>query len=606
MEITADLKPVNERDRLLLEMVALNLPPEVQAEIERFQTEIERLEAGELEADDFKRFRLTNGVYGIRGSQDLHMVRVKVRFGNVTPEQLEAVASIAEDLTPNKAVHLTTRQDFQFHYVKRRDIPKLLLRLSSVGLTTREACGNTVRNVTACPYAGISPTEVFDVTPYADALSRYFLRNPLNQNLPRKFKIAFEGCAEDHARTPIHDIGCVAALREKDGRLERGFRLYVGGGLGSQPRAADLLEEFTPADMLLPTAEAIIRVFDRHGERRPEHTYRMRARLKFLIRAWGFEKLRREVLIERRAILATRSGLSCYRIEPVEEAPPAVEIPAGPPPDWRHSRDYERWLQTNVIRQKQAGWAGVLIRCPLGDISVDGLRSVAAIARRYCGGRIRTAITQNLLLRWVAEPLLPWVYRELELAGLAKSEADHLADITRCPGADTCQLAITHSRGLAEAMGQLFTNGLARAPELENISIKISGCMNSCGQHHIADIGFYGVSIETDGHQMPSYTMLVGGRTSEGRARFGRAIGKIPARLVPQATRQVLNYYSENRQVGESFAEFVDRTDVNVFRRLIAEFTRVPSYSQSPELYQDLGAEEQEFIVALGPGECAS
>jgi sulfite reductase beta subunit-like hemoprotein len=584
----------------------LHLAPEVRAEIERFQREIERLATGELEADDFKRFRLSNGVYGIRGSQDLHMVRVKIPFGAITPDQLEALAEVAEEFTPNRVVHVTTRQDFQFHYIKRRDIPRALLHLANSGLTTREACGNTVRNVTACPFAGISPTEAFDVTPYANALSRHLLRNPINQNLPRKFKIAFEGCADDHARTPIHDFGCVAALREVSSQVERGFRIYIGGGLGSQPKSAELLEPFTPADLLIPTAEAVIRVFDRHGERRPEHTHRMRARLKFLIQAWGFEKLRREFLIERRAVLATRSGLSEYHIEPVEETPPQLASPLPPPSDWQPTREYERWLKTNVIAQKQVGWYSVMIRCPLGDLSATHLRKVASIGRRYAAGRIRATISQNLLLRWVAEDSLPWVYQELRLAGLALSEAHRIADITRCPGADTCQLAITHSRGLAEVLGPLFSNGYAEEPAFQNISIKISGCMNSCGQHHIADIGFYGVAIEIGGHQVPSYTMLLGGRTREGQARFGKAVAKVPARLIPDAARKLLNFYRDHRQPEESFAEFVDRTDVNLIRRLLNEFTKVPDRSLAPELYQDLGAEQAEFKLEVGLGECAS
>jgi sulfite reductase beta subunit-like hemoprotein len=533
------------------------------------------------------------------------MIRVKVRFGNVTPEQLEALASIAEDFTPNNICHITTRQDFQFHFIRRRDVPRILARIANSGLTTREACGNTVRNVTACLYAGISPSELFDVTPYADALSKHLLRNPINQNLPRKFKIAFEGCAEDHARTPIHDFGAVAAVRDIGGKFERGFRIYIGGGLGAQPRSADLLEEFTPADLLIPTAEAVIRVFDRHGERRPEHTYRMRARLKFLIKAWGFEKLRREILIERRAILATRSGLAEYHVEPTEEEPPSVSIPNWPPVGWYPDRDYRQWVETNAIPQKQRGWYAVVVRCPLGDITAEGLRAVAAISRRYSAGRMRTAISQNLLLRWVPEPALPWVYRELDRAGLAYGQAHQVADITRCPGADTCQLAITHSRGLAESLGGLFTNGLASVPEIQDLSIKISGCMNSCGQHHIADIGFYGASSSEDGHEIPEYILLVGGRTQEGRAKFGKAVAKIPAKLVPEATHKLLDFYRSSRQSDESFAEFVDRVELSVLKQLLDEFTKVPPYTIAPELYQDLGAEGPEFKVEVGVGECA-
>lgn len=584
----------------------LPLPPEVQAEIDRFQVEIGRIEAGEADPDDFKKFRLQNGVYGIRGSQDLHMIRVKIRFGELSPAQLEALADIAEDFTPFKSCHITTRQDVQFHNVRRQQVPEVMLRIARCGLTTREACGNTVRNVTACPYAGVAPDEVFDVTPYADALSLHLLRNPINQNLPRKFKIAFEGCPEDHARTPIHDLGCVAAVKETDGKLQRGFRIYVGGGLGAQPRSAELLEDFTPVDKLIATAEAVIRVFDRHGERRPERTHRMRARLKFLIKAWGFEKLRREILIERRALLATVSGLSGYQVHAADEAPPTVLFHASVAPRVDHYVRFKRWIETNTFAQKQEGWHAVTVRCPLGDISAAGLRRVADIARRYCGGRIRTTISQNLLLRWVPERALAVIHQELTEAGLASTDANRIADITRCPGADTCQLAITHSRGLAEALAGLFTNGLASAAELQDLSIKISGCMNSCGHHHVADLGFYGASRNVDSREVPEYIMLVGGRTAEGSAKFGRPVAHVPAKLVPEASRRLLEYYRGNRNPDESFPDFVDRVEVKRIREVVSDLTQVPPYAVAPELYSDLGDQREEFTVEVGQGECAS
>ena len=580
--------------------------PEQQEEIDRFRVEIARIEAGETDPDDFKKFRLQNGVYGIRGTTDEHMIRVKIRYGSLTSDQLETLARIADDYTPARITHITTRQDVQFHNIKRRDVPEILQQIANSGLTTREACGNTVRNVTSCPYSGIHPDEAFDVTPYADALSLHLLRNQINQNLPRKFKIAFEGCPEDHARTPIHDFGCIAAIRETPNGPERGFRIYVGGGLGAQPMAAQLLEEFTPADKLIPTAEAVIRVFDRHGERRPEQVHRMRARLKFLIKSWGFEKIRREILIERRAIINTRSGLSSYQIEPAEEAPPDLFVPASQPNGLQRDLNYKKWLQTNVLRQKQKGWCAVTIRCPLGDISVEKLRAVAEISRQYCGGRVRATITQNLLLRWVPEHALPDVYEELQYAGLAFSDANRIADITRCPGADTCQLAITHSRGLAQALGSVLSNGLASAAEIQNLSIKISGCMNSCGQHHIADLGFYGASRNSDGREVPEYIMLVGGRTSEAGTKFGKSIAHIPAQLVPEASTRLLNYYRSNRSHEESFGEFVDRIGVSPLREVVSEFTRIPRYAEAPYLYLDLGDEAKEFKVAVGQGECAS
>ncbi len=610
--------------------------PVVAAEIRHFEQMIERLERGEEDPDDFKRFRLENGVYGIRGTTDLHMVRVKVRFGQLDPDQLEALGEIAERFTPHAVAHLTTRQDVQFHWVRRRDVPAVLRRLAEAGLTTREACGNTVRNVTACPYAGVSPEEPFDVTPYADRVSRFFLRNPVAQNLPRKFKIAFEGCRTDHARTAIHDVGAVAAI--EGGR--RGFRLYVGGGLGPSPRAALLLEPFTPAEDLLPTLEAVIRVFDRHGNREN----RNRARLKFLVKEWGQERFVRAVLAERRVVRTTRSGSSLLQAEalarqagphsyalpaapdpatipgpgcvpvlgtvslvgdgaPDGEAPPDVEV--RPAPGFPRLPGYERWLQTNVYRQKQPGWVTVTVRCPLGDITATQLRALAAISRRFNGGRIRTAITQNLLLRWVPEPLLPELYAALVAAGLGHHSADRIADITRCPGADTCNLAITHSRGLAAALSELFADGFGDVPEIQDVSIKISGCPNSCGQHHIADIGLYGTARKVGEREVPHYVLMVGGRTAEGEARFGTVVAQVPARRAVEAVRRILQRFREERRDGERFGEYVERVGARSLRGLVEPLQELAPYEQEPQLYEDLGAEGEAFRVAVGQGECA-
>ena len=588
-----------------LELQVADLAPEVRAEILRFADEIERLDSGLADPDDFKRFRLENGVYGIRGAPDRHMIRVKIRFGEITPDQLETTADIADEFTPTRSVHLTTRQDIQLHNVRRGDLPAALVTLARSGMTTREACGNTVRNVTACPFAGVSPTEAFDVTPYADAVSIYFLRNPLNQSLPRKLKFAFEGCVEDHARTPIHDIGAVAALREENGRIERGFRIYVAGGLGAQPVSASLLEEFTPADLLIPTCEAIVRTFDRNGERRPEHIYRMRARLKFLAREWGIDKLRAAVLTERRAIMATRSGLVDFHIEPVEERAPDVDV-HGAPRDWSPSLHYREWKRTNVLKQRQPGYSMVVVRCPLGDLTSAELRAVAGVARRWCAGRIRTAISQNLVLRWVPDEALPWVYRDLAEAGLAHVDAHNLADITRCPGADTCQLALTHSRGLAEALGGVIENQFSTIPEVQNLSMKISGCMNSCGQHHIADIGFYGASTEGEGVPMPQYIVMIGGRTEEGKAHFAKPVAQVPAFRAPEAARRLLDLYRTERTEEESFGGFINRVSVKRVRTMLDDLTAIATIEEQPELYRDLGAEDRVFTAEVGVGECAS
>src|SRR5262245_9536128 len=580
------------------------LTPEIENELRYFEQEIAALEAGASDPNDFKRFRLENGVYGIRNSADRHMIRVKIPFGRITPDQLEGIADIAQEFTPTGISHLTTRQDIQFHNVLRADVPKVLRLLAEMGLTTREACGNTVRNVTACPYAGVAADEAFDVTPYAEAVAAYFLRNPINQNLPRKFKIAFEGCADDHARIPIHDIGAVAKVRTADGKLERGFHVYVAGGLGAQPRSADRLEEFTPAELIIPTIEAAIRVFDRYGERRPERVHRMRARMKFIAREWGKERLHKAILSERRQILLTRSGRMPLEIDPIEETPPKKLVCVDSPSARRLDPAYVRWLKTNVSEQKQRGWHVVAVAVPLGDITPASLRALAQVARRYADGRIRISIGQNFILRWVAAHELPHLFAALKNLGLVETEGQ-ISDITRCPGADTCQLALTHSRGLAAALRESLADRYAAIPEVQELSIKISGCMNSCGQHHIADIGLFGASLETDGRTFPVYTLLLGGRTIEGQAIFGKFAAKIPARLAPDAVRTVLDFYVQARQVGESFRDFVARVGISRFRRLLETFTDFGRYAHREDLQYDLG-ETELYKAEVGAGECAS
>jgi sulfite reductase (ferredoxin) len=582
------------------------LASEIEAEIARFAEEIERLDSGAADPDDFKRFRLENGVYGIRGTTDRHMVRIKLPFGNIAPAQLEMIADLAEEFTPTGIAHITTRQDIQLHNVRRADLVKVLHCLAEAGMTTREACGNTVRNVTACPYAGVSTSEPFDVTPYANAVAHHFLRNPINQNLPRKFKIAFEGCAEDHARTGIHDVGAVAQIRVRDGKEERGFCLYIAGGLGAQPRSATLLEEFTPADQLIPTIEAIIRVFDRHGNRRPERIHRMRSRMKFLAREWGDEKLRTVIFVERRAVLATRPGSSLRPIDTTVESAPSV-VPRGVKLKEVSTGEYQGWLRTNVTKQKQSGWNVVTVRCPLGDLTAADLRHVARAAREACDGRIRLAITQNLLLRWVPDAALPFVYGELKRAGLSHGNADRILDITRCPGADTCQLALTHSKALASALDEILGNEFAGIPEVQAITIKISGCMNSCGHHHIADIGFHGATeVAADGRPVPVYVMMVGGSTVPGTATFGKIAGRIPARAVPDALCTLLVFFLEHRRPSENFHVFLTRVGVSAVREVLRIHMLAPTRSLPAEMYFDLGATDEVFTAEVGVGECAS
>ncbi|KPD32323.1 nitrite/sulfite reductase [Thermus scotoductus] len=572
------------------------LSVEAEAEIQYLEAMIARLEAGEEDPEDFRVYRLKNGIYGIRGRPEHHMIRIKLPVGRISLEGLRVLAEVAERYTENRLAHVTTRQAVQLHHVHRRDVPKVLRAVNAVGLTTREACGHSIRAITCCPYAGVSPEAPFDVTPYAEATYRYFLRHPVGQNLPRKFKIAFEGCPTDHARTPIHDIGAVAAVEGG----KRGFRLYVGGGLGAAPMSAELLEPFTPEEDLLPTMLAIIRLFDRYGNRK----VLTQARLKFLVKKWGIAAFREAVREERRLVKLTASGEDLKAWAPPPEPEPP-RLPTPPRKPFSFAPGFDEWRRTNLYPQKQAGFYTVAVRLPLGDITPEGLRALAEIAEVYAG-EVRSAISQNFLLRYVPEEALGGLYEALLQAGLAQPQAHTLLDITRCPGADTCNLAITHSRGLAQALeAHLASLALVQDPMVRPISIKISGCPNSCGQHHIADIGFYGSSRKVGEREVPHYTLLLGGRTREGEARFGQVVARIPARRTPEAVERILKRYQEEREQGESFQAYLDRVGAASFKPLLEDLQTIPSYEEAPEYYQDLGAEGETFRVQLGRGECA-
>ncbi|MBK8574885.1 MAG: Mov34/MPN/PAD-1 family protein [Elusimicrobia bacterium] len=570
------------------------LPDDVENEIRQVEENIRALKAGKMEMDDFRRFRLNNGIYGIRNQVDKQMVRIKVPFGKLTPEQLEAMADVTDMFAPSKIGHFTTRQNLQIHMVPLEDTPKIMRRLAEAGLTPREGCGNTVRNITANPYTGVHPQDVFDVAPYADAAFKFFLRNPLSQNLPRKFKIAFESTPTDYALTSIHDMAFVAEIRNG----VRGFRTYVGGGLGATPQVAIRLEDFTPADQLMPTIETVVRLFDRFGDRADK----LHARIKFLVKKWGADEFRKKFQAERRAVLSTRAGSIDWTIPVVEESAPAlpsdvaVEKPAP---------GYDRWKATNAAPQRQSGYSWATVVLPLGDIPVGQMRELAKISRRLNGGRLRTTVEQNFLLRWVRNEHLPTLYNALVKAGLGTAGGNRLSDITRCPGADTCQIAVTKSRELAIALGGLFTNGLSADVDLEGIHIKISGCTNSCGQHHIGSLGFYGTYRKIGDRPVPHYMMLAGGSTKEGEARFGQVIAALPARRVPDAVKKVIGAYKTERQGAELFETWFDRVGKSRVKELVQEFTILPPYAENPTLYFDWG-ETADFKPDIGVGECAA
>src|SRR5712691_606229 len=566
-------------------------------EIDTFDQFVEDFHAGRIHPDDFKRFRLQHGIYGQR-QQDVQMVRVKIPWGGLTAAQIDRLADVAER-TPRRVGHVTTRQNVQFHFVPLADVPDVMRGLAEVGLTTREACGNTVRNVTVGHCAGICPNEPFDPTPYADAVARFLLRNPMNQNLPRKFKIALSGCEEHSGLTPIHDIGAQATIEDVDGRRVRGFRIVIGGGLGPAPQIAQALEAFTPADDLLPTVAAIVRVFDRHGNR----DNRNLARLKFVVKKLGIDALRTLILRERDALRLTMAG----KFPPIkvwkEQAPvsrqPSRHLPlAG---DVRCAR----WRATNVVPQKQRGWASVNVRLVRGDITAEQLRTVARIARDFGDGSMRATNQQNVLLRWIPLAALPEVHALLVRADLAEPGAERLVDVTSCPGADTCQLGITSSRGLALELGQMIDRELGDLADETGLRIKISGCPNSCGQHHVASIGLYGGARKFHDEQAPTYQFLLGATLAPGRVRFGKPVARVPAKQVPDAVKALLGLYRDERKPEETFDAFVDRVELERLRSVLKPWTELPPSSEAPDKYLDWGADEK-FRLETGVGECAA
>jgi sulfite reductase beta subunit-like hemoprotein len=549
---------------------AVSIPPHVQgpqrAEIERFVEMIRLYRTKAISEDEFRAFRLENGVYGIRFQKDIQMIRVKIPFGELRSEQLEAMAHCAESYGHGIS-HVTTRQCVQFHWVPLDSVPQLLADLADKGLTTREACGNTVRNVTACPESGFHSREPFDVNPYAAQFKDFFLRNVANQNLPRKFKVAFSGCPEDCAKTAMHDLGFRAALREEDDgtrpgakRFRKGFKVYVGGGLGATPKSAKLLAEFLPAEELLTASLAVIRIYDRLGNRKQRH----KARIKFLVEDLGIEEFRKLWESEFKVVRATTSGAPLPELGPEEPAPP--RLPRPRPLEGAPAPGYQRWFTTNAKGQKQEGYYLAFVNLPAGDMDPKEARAIARLAREYGAGIVRTTIVQNVVIPWVPAASLPALHKELDKIGLGAAGVNGIGNVVGCPGADTCNLALTKSHTLARVLVDRLKEreDLVYADDLKDITIKVSGCPNSCGQHHIADIGFYGGSKTVNGKNVPYYQMLLGGAIGEGEVKFGKVVAKIPAKRVPEAIERVLALYRERRRESESFTEWVHREEATL------------------------------------------
>ena len=570
----------------------------IQDEIARYAEEVVKFRKGEVPDEKFRRFRLQHGIYGQR-QPNIQMVRIKIPGGFLNSEKLFRLADLVETYAPLKVGHLTTRQDVQIHFIPLERTPEIMTRLAEVGMTTREACSNTVRNVTCCHLTGISRDELFEIGPYMMATSRHFLRNPVCQSLPRKFKIAFEGCTKDHARPYIHDVGVQAVLRKaSDGKVTRGFKIVVGGGLSTVPIVAPVLTEWAPEEELIPLIEAILRVYDRHGERKD----RNKARIKFLVKKWGIEKFREEVFKERSLLHVEPSWnapLSAIdRTGDGKSAPVEPIVPVG-------ANGFRPFLKFNVIPQRQAGFRAVQVKLIRGDATPEQLRALAKLITQYGKDEIRITIEQNFLIPWVKTSDVEKLYTDLKPHGLAEGGAETLLDITSCPGADTCNLGITSSRGLTLAIQDELKKENGRFSEIQDIHIKISGCPNSCGQHHIASIGFHGGAQNFDGRTVPAFQLFLGGVVNEKETRYAQPIMKLPSKSIPKATRWLISHYLDTKKGSQTFDEFYRDLGKEKVKELLAEYAELPTYHARPEYYTDW-EQEEEFALKKGmQGECA-
>ena len=610
------------------EMLSEQMPTELADEIEIFQSQIALRRQGKIDEKVFAETRLRRGVYGQRydngqrndgtGAKPLAfpsngltkgpetvwdapgMMRIKIPFGGLTADQMDVLADLAEEYS-DEVCHITTRQDVQLHYVHIDDTPDLMRRLAAVGVTTREACGNTVRNVTACPLSGVCRDETFDVTPHAEACMRFLLGHPDAQDFGRKFKVAFSGCA-DHAcgLVSMHDLGLIARTRVVDGVEHRGFETYVGGGLGAVPHQAKLFDEFLPEAELLPIAQSIARVFARFGEKKN----RARARVKFLVAQLGLEEFKRRVLEERQRLpMDARWTAHLQAPDRPEEAALKTAQSLG---DGDHPGRFSRWFRTNVYRQRQAGYAVATVALPLGDLTSRQMRALAEIARRYVGDTVRATVEQNIVLRWVSEADLPSLHADLTAVGLAAAGAGTISDITACPGTDTCKLGIASSRGLAAELCTRFGDDNAVLDAgVETLRVKASGCFNSCGQHHIADLGLYGVSRTVDGYSVPHFQVVLGGQWVKNAGAYGLAIGAVPSKRIPEAIQRITDRFVSERQQDETFQQFIQRVGKRSLKATLDDLSRIPTHDESPEFYSDWGDPREFTLGDMGIGECA-
>ncbi|WP_316794143.1 nitrite reductase [Pedobacter frigoris] len=564
--------------------------PVVEKDIIDLERKIRAFREGKIHDEKFRSLRLARGIYGQR-QPGVQMIRIKLPFGKVTFKQILRISDVS-DKYASRNLHLTTRQDIQIHYVSLDRTPELWEELEQDDVTIREACGNTVRNVTSSPDAGINPIEPFDVSPYAHAFFLYFLRNPICQEMGRKIKFSFSSDERDTAFSYIHDLGFIPKINEQG---ERGFKVLLGGGLGAQPFLANLVHEFLHEDQIIPYAEAMLRVFDRYGER----TNRNKARLKYLVQKLGLEEVLRLIEEERIA-----NKVQSFKIDrdavPQPEAPALIDYPVL---DVVETLDYKHWRATNIVPQKQEGFFSVYIKVTKGDIPTDQARKLVAAISPYVADEIRVTQNQGLMLKFAREEALPGLYVALKELGFAKPGFDSVADVTTCPGTDTCNLGISNSMSLSVALEELVYEEYPELVYEKDIKIKISGCMNSCGQHGLAHIGFHGSSLKANGKVVPAVQVMLGGGTiGDGEGRVAERVIKAPSKRATDVLRTVLNDYAGNSQSEESFHAYYDRQGKDYFYQLLKPLADLTTLKD--EEYVDWGHEET-FVTAIGVGECA-
>ena len=565
----------------------------VEKDIIELEKKIRLFKEGKIDGEKFRSLRLARGVYGQR-QEGVQMIRIKIPFGKLTVRQLARIADVTDEYSTGK-MHLTTRQDIQIHYVSLDRTPQLWAELEKDEVTLREACGNTVRNITASEKAGIDPNEVFDVSPYADQLFRYFLRNPVCQEMGRKFKIAFSSSEQDSAFSFIHDLGFIPKIEVRDGKEIRGFKVLIGGGLGAQPYLAEVAYEFLEEQFIVPFTEAVLRVFDRYGERKRRH----KARLKFLLQEIGLTELLNLVQAEQKAV-AQKSVWLDRQNNIQTEFEGSIDFPKI---DLSQDQAYQAWRKTNVFEQKQAGFYGVYLKIQLGNFTTAQARQLVAIVPKFAANDFRTTINQGLVLRFVPLAALESLYLELKKIGFADTGFDSVADITACPGTDTCNLGISDSTNFSVVLEKTIREEYPDLVFNNEIKIKISGCPNSCGQHGLASIGFHGSSLKANGLVLPAVQVLLGGKAGiNGTGRVADKVLKVPSKRGVDALRWVLNDYEANAFDGEYFSDYYERQGEKYFYHLLKPLTDLTNLSQDD--FIDWGSQES-FEVIKAVGECA-